>query len=1162
MSETNRIDEGFVHLDVNTQYSLGKSVVRIDRLIELCEENKMPAVGVTDHNNLFAAFKAYKASQKQGIKLIIGSLISIKINNETDCSKLILLCENQTGYKNLCYLITKSYVDGFKSNEPFIDINWLEGKSDGLIAVSAYQDGVLNQIRTKDNQKLKNLINTMTNLFPNNFFIGIQRIGQPREEEFIDKMVSISTEHNIPLVATNNPRFLSKDDYISLEARVCIDQGRVLDDQSRHRDYTNQQFFKTSEEMKTLFEDLPEALINSIKIAKKCNFSFDNTDHVLPEFSTPDKYSIDDFLTMEANEGLLNLAKNQTIDKQVYDKRLIEELEIIKGTGFSGYFLIVADFVKWSREQNIPVGPGRGSGPGSLVAYCLGITDIDPIEHDLIFERFLNPERISMPDFDIDFCVNGRDAVIDYVSNKYGNNMVSQIITYGTLSAKAVIRDVGRILGYPYGLVDQVAKLVPFDIGITITEALKKSDELSERYKNDEDVESIINLSLKLEGLVRNAGTHAGGVIIAPSELSNFMPLYKVDDEVGTVTQFDKDDAESIGLIKFDFLGLKTLTVIQKSIDIINAYDRKNNKNTSKTLNIKDISLDDKKTYKLLSFARTVGIFQLESTGMRDLIKRMQPKKFDDIIALVALFRPGTLSSKQGEESVVDTFIKRRKQNNPDLIPYTHDLLMPILKDTYGCIVYQEQVMQIAQKLANFSQGRADILRKAMGKKDDDLMAEQKDGFVKGCISNKVEERAAKNIWSFIEKFAGYGFNKAHSVSYATIAYQTAWLKTHHTTEFFAASMTADIDNTDKLIRFKEDCESFKIEIKGPCVNHSSYEFFVEKENQIRYGLGAIKGLGQSISEAISEERRVNGKYHSIFDLCSRLSSEKISKRTIEALIKSGSLDDFSETRATLSDSIEMAISYSNRVSLEQQTGQTNLFYTESNQEESLPELKRCKEWKLNELLDEEFSSLGFYFSGHPFDPYRDDCKHLTKSNIATLKKMMETQKNANGYTQQESLIQIAGLITTLKRRGNNYTFKIDDGTAVMEGIIFGERKDYFREMLNNNSLLFLKGKLRFDSFADLWQFVAEDAVTIDSIVKKKAKMLLIKCDSEFNPSKLKKILKSHTPGTCEIQLNYETDINHTKLKLGKEWTVSPTRELRDELTVELGSANFQFVSH
>ena len=1162
MSETNRIDEGFVHLDVNTQYSLGKSVVRIDRLIELCEENKMPAVGVTDHNNLFSAFKAYKASQKQGIKLIIGSLISIKINNETDCSKLILLCENQTGYKNLCYLITKSYVDGFKSNEPFIDINWLEGNSDGLIAVSAYQDGVLNQIRTKDNQKLKNLINTMTNLFPNNFFIGIQRIGQPREEEFIDKMVSISTEHNIPLVATNNPRFLSKDDYISLEARVCIDQGRVLDDQSRHRDYTNQQFFKTSEEMKTLFEDLPEALINSIKIAKKCNFSFDNTDHVLPEFSTPDKYSIDDFLTMEANEGLLNLAKNQTIDKQVYDKRLIEELEIIKGTGFSGYFLIVADFVKWSREQNIPVGPGRGSGPGSLVAYCLGITDIDPIEHDLIFERFLNPERISMPDFDIDFCVNGRDAVIDYVSNKYGNNMVSQIITYGTLSAKAVIRDVGRILGYPYGLVDQVAKLVPFDIGITITKALKKSDELSERYKNDEDVESIINLSLKLEGLVRNAGTHAGGVIIAPSELSNFMPLYKVDDEVGTVTQFDKDDAESIGLIKFDFLGLKTLTVIQKSIDIINAYDRKNNKNTSKTLNIKDISLDDKKTYKLLSSARTVGIFQLESTGMRDLIKRMQPKKFDDIIALVALFRPGTLSSKQGEESVVDTFIKRRKQNNPDLIPYTHDLLMPILKDTYGCIVYQEQVMQIAQKLANFSQGRADILRKAMGKKDDDLMAEQKDGFVKGCISNKVEERAAKNIWSFIEKFAGYGFNKAHSVSYATIAYQTAWLKTHHTTEFFAASMTADIDNTDKLIRFKEDCESFKIEIKGPCVNHSSYEFFVEKENQIRYGLGAIKGLGQSISEAISEERRVNGKYHSIFDLCSRLSSEKISKRTIEALIKSGSLDDFSETRATLSDSIEMAISYSNRVSLEQQTGQTNLFYTESNQEESLPELKRCKEWKLNELLDEEFSSLGFYFSGHPFDPYRDDCKHLTKSNIATLKKMMETQKNANGYTQQESLIQIAGLITTLKRRGNNYTFKIDDGTAVMEGIIFGERKDYFREMLNNNSLLFLKGKLRFDSFADLWQFVAEDAVTIDSIVKKKAKMLLIKCDSEFNPSKLKKILKSHTPGTCEIQLNYETDINHTKLKLGKEWTVSPTRELRDELTVELGSANFQFVSH
>ena len=1161
MTEQNRIDESFVHLDVNTQYSLGKSVVRIDRLIELCEKNKMPAVGITDHNNLFSSFKAYKASQKQGIKLIIGSIVSTNIDNRIPC-KLILLCENQTGYKNLCYLITKSYTDGFVSNDPFIDINWLEGNSDGLIAISAYQDGIINVISRKHSQKLQSFIKKMTSMFPNNFFIGIQRIGKPREEEFIDKMVSISTEYNLPLVATNNPRFLSEDDYISLEARVCIDQGRVLDDQSRHRDYTDQQFFKTNEEMRKLFEDLPEALSNSNKIAKKCNFGFDNRTNVLPEFSTPEKYTIDDYLTMETNKGLSNLSKNRAIDKQTYNKRLKEELEIIKNTGFSGYFLIVADFVKWSRKQNIPVGPGRGSGPGSLVAYCLGITDIDPIEHDLIFERFLNPERISMPDFDIDFCVNGRDAVIDYVSNKYGNNMVSQIITYGTLSAKAVIRDVGRILGYPYGLVDQVAKLVPFDIGITIKEALKKSDELAERYKNDEDVESIINLSLNLEGLVRNAGTHAGGVIIAPSKLSNFMPLYKVDDEVGTVTQFDKDDAESIGLIKFDFLGLKTLTVIQKSIDIINAYNKKNNKDKFKVLNIKDISLDDKETYKLLSSARTVGIFQLESTGMRDLIKRMQPKKFDDIIALVALFRPGTLSSKQGEESVVDTFIKRRKQNNPDLIPYTHDLLMPILKDTYGCIVYQEQVMQIAQKLANFSQGRADILRKAMGKKDDDLMAEQKDVFVRGCISNKVEERAAMNIWSFIEKFAGYGFNKAHSVSYATIAYQTAWLKTHHTTEFFAASMTADIDNTDKLIRFKEDCESFKIEIKGPCVNHSSYEFFVEKEDQVRYGLGAIKGLGQSISEAISEERKLNGNYQNIFDFCSRLATEKISKRTIEALITSGSFDCFKETRLTLFNSINLALNYSNRVSLEQQTGQTNLFYSENNMEESLPQLKRAKEWKLDELLQKEFMSLGFYFSGHPFDTYRDDCKHLTKSSIATLKKMMETQKNGNDYSQQESLIRIAGLITTLKRRGNNYTFKIDDGTAVMEGIIFGERKDYFKDMLNNNSLLYLKGKLRFDSFADLWQFVAEDAVTIDSIVKKKATMLLIKCDSEFNPSKLKKILKSHTPGTCEIQLNYETDINHTKLKLGKEWTVSPTRELRDELTAELGSTNFQFISH
>ena len=1151
-------NSGFIHLDVNTQYSLGQSVVRIDNLIDLCDEYDMPAVGVTDHNNLFSAYKVYKETQKRGIKLIIGSIVSIETKNHNDLRKLIFLCKSDEGYKNLCHLITKSYIEGFKNDQPSISLDWLTGFSKGLIVISAYKDGLVNQINSaKEQQKIHSELEQLSELFGNNLFLGIQRLGRSGEEDQINRIVSLSSKYDLPLVALNNPKFLSENDFISLEARVCIDQGRVLEDQSRHRDYTDQQYFKSQEEMKELFKDLPEAVSNSVEIARKCNFGFENIDHVLPAFSTPDNYTIDEYLTDQANKGLTILVEKDGVNRSDYEVRLNEELEIIKRTGFAGYFLIVADFVKWSREQNIPVGPGRGSGPGSLVAYCIGITDIDPIEHDLIFERFLNPERISMPDFDIDFCVNGRDAVIDYVSGKYGRNMVSQIITYGTLSAKAVIRDVGRILGYPYPVVDQIAKLVPFEIGITIKDALKKSSELAERYEQEEDVESILNLSLKLEGLVRNAGTHAGGVVIAPSELSNFMPLYKLDDEVGTVTQFDKDDAESIGLIKFDFLGLKTLTVIQKSIDIINAYNIRKTKGKFKKLNIKDISLENKDTYNLLSSARTVGVFQLESTGMRDLIKRMQPSRFDDVVALVALFRPGPLQS-----GMVDDYIERKKGGKTKIIDYLHPTLETILEPTYGVIVYQEQVMQIAQKLANYTQGSADILRKAMGKKIPEEMAKQKDIFIQGSLENNVKETTAKRIFDLIEKFAGYGFNKSHSVSYAMIAYQTAWLKTHYRTEFFAASMTADIDNTDKLIVFKEDCESFEIEIKGPCVNHSIYEFFVESEKQIRYALGAIKGLGESISEAISRERQENGNYQSIFDFCSRLSSEKISKRTIEALITSGAFDCFGETRATLFQSIEMALNYSNRLSLEKETGQSNLFYSDENIQESLPTLNRSKEWVLSQLLKNEFTSLGFYFSGHPFDAYREDCKHLTKSNLATLKKMMDSQKNGNGYSDKESMIQVAGLITNLKRRGNNYTFKIDDGSAILEGIIFGERRDNFRDLLSNNSLLFLKGRLRFDSFADLWQFVVEDAVTINSIINKKAKTLLIKCDSKFDPERLQKILKVHTPGSCKIQLNYQTDINSTKLKLGKEWTVSPTKELRADLTAELGSHNFQFISH
>ena len=1138
----------FVHLDVNTEYTLGRSTIRQDQLMNACIEMDMRAFAVTEHNNLFSAYKLYKSSQKNGIKYIVGSTITIVDKKERTKSKLSLLCENEIGYKNLCALITQSYTKGLKNNEPVIDLKWLDGQTEGLIAISSYNSGYFQQSKSSDLTISSEKVIILKNLFPERLFVSISRMGIPNEEKINQSMIDLSSKCNIPIVAVNNPIFIEKDDFISLDARVCIDQGTILDDERRTKDYTSEQYLKSPAEMADLFADIPEALSNTVVIAEMCNFGFGNTDHVLPDFKTPEEYSIDEYLEQESKKGLQKILSDKEENHSTYKKRLNDEIKIIKKTGFAGYFLIVADFVKWSRDQNIPVGPGRGSGPGSLVAYSLGITDIDPIEHDLIFERFLNPERISMPDFDIDFCVNGRDRVIDYVNQKYGDEKVSQIITYGTLSARAVVRDVGRILGYPYGMVDRVAKMIPFEIGITLNDALKKSNELAEKYEEDDDIQAIIDLSLNLEGLVRNAGTHAGGVVIAPSNLSDFMPLFKVDDEEGTVTQFDKDDAESIGLIKFDFLGLKTLTVIQNTVELINF-------SADSPINIKDILLDDKVTYKLLSSARTIGIFQLESPGMRDLIERMQPSRFEDIVALVALFRPGPLQS-----GMVDDFIERKKGGEAKIIDYLHPSLEPILRPTYGVIVYQEQVMQIAQKLSNYTQGSADILRKAMGKKIPEEMAKQKDIFIQGAIENSIPEASARRIFELIEKFAGYGFNKSHSVSYALIAYQTAYLKAHYPTEFFAASLTYDMENTDKLIRIKEDCESFEIEVKPPCVNHSAYEFSVWKQDEIRYALGAIKGIGRSISEAIYKERKQNGEFKTIFDFCSRLSSEKPSKRTLEALVKCGAMDAFGENRSTLLNSIQIALSYSNKLNHEQSAGQTNLFYSENDEDRNLPDLRRKKELQVDEKLGFEYATLGFYFSGHPFDAYRNDCKHFTRYNISSLKRMLDSKKRES-YGNNNSVIDLAGLVSDVKRRGNNLAFKIDDGTAMIEGIVFGEKMESLKGFIMNNQLLFLRGKLRFDSYTDMWQLVIEEATPLEEMISNKAKKLVIRCDPNFNPKKLQNILKPHTPGNCSVQLNYLSDVSQTKMKFSDEWKVNPTKQLRETLAEELGIDNFQFIS-
>jgi len=1144
----------FVHLDVNSEYSIGQSVIRIEDLLNTSIEYQMPFVGIADENNLFAAFKFYKRAVELGIKPIIGATVSIRPDASERVSKLILLCKNTEGYKNLSTLITQSYLEGYRKGKPLLDIEWLDSQnSSGLVAISGGYNGFIqNLLLSKKSGTAGQQLEKLKDIFSEDFFLQIQKLGGNRDAELLEKTIEIASLAKLPLLAANNPRFLNQKDYLSLDARVCIDQGDIIDNTNRVREYTTEQYFKTEREMAELFADIPEAVKNTINLAKKCNFQFITDQVSLPVYSVPKGQKIVDYLNKEANKGLEKISLTTNQEREVYIQRLKSELKIINSTGFAGYFLIVADFVQWARSENIPVGPGRGSGPGSLVAFCLGITDIDPMKYGLIFERFLNPERVSMPDFDIDFCVNGRDRVIDYVSNRYGSEMVSQIITYGTMSAKAVVRDVGRILGYPYGMVDQVAKLIPFDIGITIKSALKKEPELSERYENEQDVQALIDLALKLEGLTRNAGKHAGGVVIAPSNLSDFMPLYTVEGEAGTVTQFDKDDAESIGLIKFDFLGLKTLTVIQNAIELIN---KQLIEGEEQPIDIRTIPTNDSKTYELLSSSKTVGIFQLESTGMRELIKRMQPSEFDDLIALVALFRPGPLQS-----GMADLFIERKAAGQSQLVNTFHPMLEDILRTTYGVIVYQEQVMQIAQQLANYSQGSADILRKAMGKKIPEEMSRQRDIFIKGSVENHVKESTAKRIYDLIEKFAGYGFNKSHSVSYALIAYQTAWLKTHYLAEFMAASMTADIDNTDRLILLKEDCVDFKLDILAPCVNHSSYDFVVENPRTLRYGLGAIKGIGKYIAEAISNERLNKGSYVDFFDFCSRLAEQKLSKRTIEALIKSGALDCLDETRSTLNNSIEAGLNYSNKQAMDRASGQSSLFFSDTDQLETRPKLRRTKEWKLNVLLRNEYQSLGFYFSGHPFDPYRKDCSYLTKSPLDQLKTSME-ESNGSFRANQQKTIGLAGLVTGLKRRGENLIFKLDDGTASIDVIIFGERRDTFRDLLVENAALHLKGTLRFDTYADKWQFVAEGITGLDQLIEKKANSLLIKCDTNFDPEKLKSILQAHIPGSCKINIQYKTDIDNYRLKLSKDWTVNATKELRDQLTVEFGSGNFQFLT-
>jgi len=1133
------------------------SVVRVKDLMRATAAAGMPAVALTDQNNLFALVKFYRAALQAGLKPIVGAEVWLRVNSDDEPSKLIMLCQHNKGYINLSRLLTRAYIEGQENGVPIIAREWLDHDSvHGLMALSGGRNGGVGRLLLAgQTQAAQEFANDLVSLFDGDFFIELQRTGRPEEEAYLAAALELASATGSPVVATNDVRFIRAADFEAHEARVCINQGRVLDDPNRPRDYSVQQYLRSPMEMAELFADLPEALSNTVAIAKRCNVELSLGKSFLPEYEVPDGMSVDDFLGEESRKGLSARLQARGIAEapEEYPERLKTELDVICGMGFPGYFLIVADFIRWAKENDIPVGPGRGSGAGSLVAWVLGITELDPIEHELLFERFLNPERVSMPDFDIDFCMDGRDRVIDYVAQRYGRDRVSQIITYGTMAAKAVVRDVARVLGQPYGFGDRIAKLIPFEIGITLDKALEQEKELRDLYNSDDEVRAALDLAQQLEGLVRNAGKHAGGVVIAPTTITDFTPLFNVEGDESTVTQYDKDDVEAAGLVKFDFLGLRTLTIIDRAVKTINAQCI----GDGQSVEIETIPMSDAKTFELLCDCNTTAVFQLESRGMRDLVKRLKPDHFDDIVALVALFRPGPLQS-----GMVDDFIERKHGKADQLIDYFHPELEPVLKSTYGVILYQEQVMQIAQRLSGYSLGSADILRRAMGKKKPEEMAKQRNGFVDGAADRGVDKKLAGNIFDLVEKFAGYGFNKSHSAAYALLSYQTAWLKAHYPAAFMAAVLSADMDDTDKLAGLKNDCQRNKLVLLPPDINDSDYWFTIRGDQAIRYGLGAVKGLGQNAIEQILAARE-EGPFSSLDDFCMRVYTQKVGRRAVEALIKTGAMDRLGPNRPSMLAHLKSAMGAAEQAAKLRDSGQVDLFGESS---AAVPEpipMRTEQDWSARNKLIAERESLGLYMSGHPFDEYRHDGPFVSSGTITGLKsapRPKSKEKNWGGGRECSA----AGLVSNLRKRGGRVTFDLDDGERLIEVTLFQEVYDRFRHLLTAQAIVVVSGTLRFDDFIDDWRLTAKDINDIDQLIERRATNLVIRWQQEgpaaVDAGHLKQILEPYRPGRCDISLFYRIQDAQAQVKLGEDWTVRPSRELRERLAEVVGQDGFRFV--
>ena len=1153
----------FIHLRLHTEYSLVDSVVRIQELVDAVAEEGMAAVAVTDQNNLFAMVKFYRAALERGVKPLVGVDLLVRENGErAHPSRITLLCQSDAGYRNVTRLVTRAYLEGQQKGIPTIDRSWLSSDTlNGLIAISCATEGDVGRALANGREReAEQALDAWLALFGDRYYIELQRIGRADEESYIAAAVSLAGRRGVPVVATNDVRFLKPDDFESHEARVCIHEGTLLADAGRRRHYTKQQYLRSPQEMAELFSDVPEALANTVEIARRCSLVLKLGEMRLPEYPLPAGQDVPTYLREQTEIGLaVRLASRRAAPPERYRERLETELTVIIQMGFGGYFLIVADFIRWARENGVPVGPGRGSGAGSLVAYSLGITDLDPLEHELLFERFLNPERVSMPDFDVDFCMEGRDRVIKYVADKYGRERVSQIITYGTMAAKAVVRDVGRVLGMSYGLVDRIAKLIPFELGITLDDALTKEPELKRLYEAEDEIRNLIDLARSLEGLTRNAGMHAGGVVIAPSVLTDFAPLYCEQGSTSVVTQFDKDDVESAGLVKFDFLGLRTLTIIDRAVANIN---RVRAGKAEPPLDINRLPMDDAPTYELLQKCHTSAVFQLESRGMKDLVRRLIPENFEHIVALVALFRPGPLQS-----GMVDDFIERKNGRGAVVIDYLHPELKPVLESTYGVILYQEQVMQIAQVLAGYTLGGADLLRRAMGKKKPEEMAKQRSVFVDGAVARKVDERQAAMIFDLMEKFAGYGFNKSHSAAYALLSYQTAYLKAHYSAAFMAAVLSADMDHTDKVVMLIHDCrkvpkglpEKLSLEVKPPDVNISRYEFTVDDDKTIRYGLGAVRGVGQGAVDALIAEREARGPFKSLEDLCRRLDLQKLNRRVLEALIRSGSLDGLGANRATLMHGLPSAMQLGDQNTRAHEAGQNDMFGLASDRASAAPPLRIATqtEWSDRLRRDGERETLGLYLTGHPVDPYEGVLPRIASRRLGDLASEQKPVSSGGGYSFGKP-VTVAGEIGEFKKRGTRVIFMLDDGTGRLEITLFEDTYQQYREIVANRALVVVEGMLRFDEFSDGWRIAARKLTELDKAREQHAQRMVLvwpaRCEISVFMSRLENVLTPWRGGACAVSVEYASSQGSGVIEFGPQWHVRATRELIEQLEGLAGS--------